>query len=59
LYYIVCPPYKVNVPIESNSWTYTGIPEEQEYIDFMNNLVKTTSKSGDKGKVSLLEQTPM
>jgi len=51
LYYTVCPPYKVNVPVDLASWSYTGVAEDQEYIDYLNNLVMTTSKSGDKGKI--------
>lgn len=51
LYYTVCPPYKVNVNKDLDSWEYTGIPQEQEYIDLMNNLVRTTSKSGENGKI--------
>jgi SusD family. len=57
LYYTICPPYKVNVPTSLDSWEYTGVPEEQEYIDLMNNLVRTTSKSGENGKIFPLGTT--
>lgn len=51
MYYTLCPPYKVNVPADLGSWTYTDIPEEREYIDLMNDIVMKSSKSGEDGKV--------
>jgi len=41
LYYRVIPPYKVNGPLNTTTWSYTSDPKDREYIDLMNSLDNT------------------
>jgi hypothetical protein len=38
LYYTVEPPYKVTIANGATTWAYTGVPEEQEYVDIMATI---------------------
>jgi SusD family. len=38
LYFTTPPPYKVIAPGTATTFTYTGVPQEREFIDLMNTL---------------------
>lgn len=48
LYFTVTPPYKINTPVANTAWpstaiTYTGNPDDVEYITLMDALTASTA----------------